>query len=44
VHRITDQKLSFLDYPAPGESLMNLYLGTDDGVIDVLSFVLGVGD
>jgi Predicted nucleotidyltransferase len=44
VHRITHQKLSFLDVPKPGEPVFNLYLETDDGIIDVLSTVAGVGD
>lgn len=44
VHRISHRKLSFLDHPALGQPLVNLYLGTDEGVIDVLSSVLGVGD
>lgn len=42
-HRMTPQKLSFLQNPKPGEQLNNLYLETDWGVIDVLSSVLGVG-
>lgn len=44
VHRMTHQKLSFLEVPAAGEPLANLYLETDGGVLDVLSNVLGVGD
>lgn len=43
-HRMTPQRLSFLQVPKPGESISNLYLETDWGVIDVLSSVLGVGD
>lgn len=43
-HRMTPQKLSFLDYPAGDQSLNNLYLETDAGVVDILSTVLGVGD
>jgi predicted nucleotidyltransferase len=43
-HRMNPQRLSFLVYPPAGESLNNLYLQTDFGVIDVLSSVLGVGD
>ena len=43
-HRLTPQKLSFLAHPAVGESVQNLYLETDQGVIDVLSSILGVGD
>ena len=41
---MTHEKLSFLEHPAPGLPLNNLYLETDDGIIDILSFVLGVGD
>lgn len=43
-HRILPQKLSFLDHPAPGVPLNNLYLQTDAGVLDVLGSILGVGD
>jgi predicted nucleotidyltransferase len=44
VHRQTHRKLSFLEVPAPGQPLHNLYLETDDGIIDILTSVLGVGD
>lgn len=44
VHRMTHKKLSFLDVPAPGTPLVNLYLETDAGIVDVLTHVLGVGD
>jgi predicted nucleotidyltransferase len=43
-HRMTAQKLSFLQFPKPGEPLNNLYLETDWGVVDILSSVLGLGD
>jgi predicted nucleotidyltransferase len=43
-HRITHRKLSFLDHPAPGLPVANLYLQTDAGVLDVLGDVLGLGD
>lgn len=43
-HRMTTQKLSFLDSPPPGTELKNIYLRTKLGVLDVLSEVLGVGD
>lgn len=43
-HRMLPQRLSFLEHPPEGESIQNLYLQTDRGVIDVLSSVLGVGD
>jgi predicted nucleotidyltransferase len=44
VHRQTHRRLSFLEHPAPGQTLQNLYLETDHGIIDILSTVLGVGD
>ncbi len=44
VHRQTHRRLSFLDHPAPGVPLNNLYLETDQGLVDVLSSVLGLGD
>lgn len=43
-HRLTPQKLSFLDNPDPGVAVRNLYLRTDIGPVDVLSSILGVGD
>ncbi len=43
-HRMLPGELSFLTAPPPGETVQNLYLRTDLGVIDVLSSVLGVGD
>lgn len=43
-HRLTSQKLSFLDNPEPGVEVHNLYLRTDLGPIDVLSSIRGVGD
>ncbi len=42
-HRMTPQKLSFLEFPQSGP-VQNLYLETDYGVVDILSSVLGVGD
>jgi hypothetical protein len=44
VHRMTHRKLSFLQFPPAGESVQNLYLETDGGIVDVLSSILGVGD
>ncbi|MSU25503.1 MAG: nucleotidyltransferase [Opitutus sp.] len=44
VHRQTHRLLSFLEHPAPGQALVNLYLKTDRGVIDILSSILGIGD
>lgn len=43
-HRMTPQKLSFLRFPPAGQTVSNLYLETDKGVVDVLTSVLGVGD
>ncbi len=42
-HRMTPQRLSFLDHPQ-GQSLQNLYLETDAGVLDISSEITGVGD
>ena len=44
VHRLNPQKLSFLDHPAAGVPLENLYLDTKWGALDVLGSILGVGD
>ena len=35
-HRMTPDKLSFLDFPKPGP-LQNLYLLTDVGIVDLLA-------
>jgi len=44
-HRMTSQKLSFLEVPAKGDPpVRNLYLVTDWGIIDILTDVIGVGD
>ena len=43
-HRLTPQRLSFLDHPGADQAVQNLYLQTDIGVIDILSTILGVGD
>jgi len=40
VHRMTPNKLSFLDHPPAGEPLANVYLETEAGIVDVL----GIGD
>jgi hypothetical protein len=42
-HRMTPQRLSFLEFPKFGP-VENLYLQTDVGIIDILSSVLGVGN
>ncbi len=44
VHRMTPQRLSFLDIPEPGVDLKNLYLQTDLGAVDLLSTITGIGD
>lgn len=44
VHRIAQNKPSFLDQPKIVEGINNLYLQTDIGVLDLLSNVTGVGD
>jgi predicted nucleotidyltransferase len=44
VHRMTPQKLSFLEYPPEGQPLANVYLETEAGIIDVLGSVMGIGD
>lgn len=43
VHRMTTQRLSFIDNPDPGTPLNNLYLQTDLGPLDLLSSIKGVG-
>lgn len=42
-HRQTPQRLSFLENPAPGVPLQNLYLQTDLGELDLLESITGVG-
>jgi predicted nucleotidyltransferase len=44
MHRISSPRRSFLDTPAPGTVVKNLYLQTDLGQLDVLGEILGVGD
>lgn len=43
-HRLTTQKLSFLENPDPGVRLFNLYLSTEIGAVDILGAILGVGE
>jgi hypothetical protein len=43
-HRLTPQRLSFLANPEPGLPVKNLYLETDLGSVDLLSFIDGIGD
>jgi hypothetical protein len=42
-HRISSQRLSFLESDEPGVKWQNLYLQTDLGPIDILTSILGVG-
>jgi len=44
VHRMTPNKLSFLDHPSDVSTLKNLYLKTDIGILDLLGLVGGVGE
>jgi predicted nucleotidyltransferase len=45
IHRMNLQaQISFNDRPLPDESVQNIYLQTDAGVLDILSSVTGVGD
>src|SRR3990167_2862180 len=43
-HRMTVQKLSFLEFPQDLSGVKNLYIESDLGILDLLSFVGGVGD
>jgi hypothetical protein len=43
-HRLTPQKISFLDNPDPGVEVRNLHRRTDFGPIDILSSILGIGE
>jgi predicted nucleotidyltransferase len=43
-HRLSMPRRSFLDEPAAGTALENLYLGTDWGALDLLGSITGVGD
>ncbi len=43
-HRLTPDRLSFLENPEPGVALKNLYLQTDLGPLDLMSSITGVGD
>jgi predicted nucleotidyltransferase len=44
VHRLSSPQQSFLDVPAAGVAVDNLYLGTDLGTLDLLGRITGVGD
>lgn len=43
-HRLTPQRLSFLENPEPGVGMKNLYLETELGPVDFLGTILGVGE
>ena len=43
-HRLTVDKLSFLDIPQDLTGINNLYLQTDAGLLDLRSDVIGVGN
>lgn len=43
-HRLTPQRISFLENPERGRALNNLYLQTDLGPLDLMSSITGVGD
>ena len=43
-HRMTPQRLSFLETPDPGVGMKNLYLETELGPVDLLGSILGLGD
>lgn len=43
-HRLTPQRLSFLETPEPGVGMKNLYLETELGAIDFLGSILGIGE
>ena len=44
VHRMTPQRISFLEHPQSAEKWNNIYLRTDLGQLDVLNEITGVGD
>jgi hypothetical protein len=43
-HRLTPQRLSFLETPEPGVGMKNLYLETELGSVDFLGSILGIGE
>lgn len=43
-HRMTPQRLSFLETPEAGLDMKSLYLETELGPIDFLGTILGIGD
>ena len=44
VHRMTPQKLSFLENPQSLNNVKNIYLSCNLGVLDIISEVTGVGN
>ncbi|MDO8461411.1 MAG: nucleotidyltransferase [Deltaproteobacteria bacterium] len=42
-HRMTPQKLSFMEHPRDLDGVQNLYLETDLGILDIISNVEAVG-
>lgn len=43
VHRMTPQKLSFLEVPEKLQNVKNLYIATDLGVLDIIGELPGIG-
>jgi hypothetical protein len=43
-HRLTPQKLSFLEIPEPGVAVRNLYLRTEIGPVGILGSIMGIGE
>jgi predicted nucleotidyltransferase len=43
-HRMTANKLSLMDHPSDLNTVKNLYIETELGVLDIISDVSGVGD
>lgn len=43
-HRMTTDKLSFLEHPSDLHRIKNLYLETDLGVLDIVTHIEAVGD
>ncbi len=42
-HRMTPQRLSFLEFPKDISNIKNLYLETDLGILDIINHIDGVG-
>jgi hypothetical protein len=43
-HRFTPQKLSFLEIPDPGVPMLNLYLSTEMGPVDILGAIMALAN